>query len=95
MKDMLSNELNVGDCVMVKYGTEWVSGVIAKLQNGGLILGVANPTQKNGAPQQTADVVVLQMTIPLAGQPGQPQPFIVRLDTKARTEAIVESAIKM
>jgi hypothetical protein len=95
MKDMLSNELAVGDCVHVKFGNEWIGGVVVKLHNGGLSLGIANPTQKNGAPQLTADVVVLQVTIPLGGHPGQPQPLVVRLDTKGRTEEIVESTIKM
>jgi hypothetical protein len=38
---------------------------------------------------------VMQVTIPLGGHPGQPEPLIVRLDTKNVKEAIVESAIKM
>lgn len=95
MKDMLANELAIGDCVMVKYGTEWVSGVIVKLQNGGLSLGVGNVTQKNPQAQVTADVLVLQITLPLAGNPGQPQPFVARLDVKNQVSALVESAIKM
>lgn len=96
MRDMLSNELDVGDCVMVKVGAEWVSGVIAKLQNGGISLGVSNPTAKNGgAPQQTADVLVLQITIPLNGVPGHPQPFVARLDAKNQVQAQLESSIKM
>jgi len=95
MKDVCGNELSVGDLVMVKYGNEWVSGMIAKVQNGGLSLGIANPTQKNGQQQITADVVVLQVTIPLGGQPGHPQPFIARLDAKARQEEIVKSTLEM
>jgi len=67
MKDMLSNELKVGDCVHVKFGSEWIGGVIAKLNNGGLSLALPNPTQKNGQQQVTTDVVVLQVTIPLGG----------------------------
>lgn len=96
MKDMLNNELAVGDCVMVKYGQEWLSAVIVKLQNGGLSLGVSNPTQKNGGPAQvTADVLVLQVTMPLAGNPGQPQPFVARLDIKNQVSQLVESSVKM
>lgn len=95
MRDMLNNDLQPGDLVHVKYGNEWVGGVLVKVQNGGLSLGISNPTQKNAPPQLSADVIVLQVTIPLGGQPGQPQPLLVRLDTKSRTEAIVESAIKM
>jgi hypothetical protein len=95
VRDMLNNELAAGDCVMVKYGTEWFSGVIVKVQNGGLSLGIANPTQKNGQPQLTADVLVLQVTLPLAGHPGQPQPFVARLDMKNQVTALVESSIKM
>jgi hypothetical protein len=95
MKDMLSNELKIGDCIMAKYGTEWISGVIVKVQNGGLSLGIANPTQKNGPAQVTADVLVLQITLPLAGQPGQPQPFVARLDVKNQVESVIESSVKM
>jgi hypothetical protein len=95
VKDMLGNELKPGDAVHVKYGNEWVGGVLVKVQNGGLSLGIANPTQKNGQPQLTADVVVLQVTIPLGGQPGLPQPFIVRLDAPNSVTALVESSIKM
>lgn len=95
MRDMLSNELAAGDLVHVKVGSEWLGAILVKVQNGGLSLGIANPTQKNGAPQLTADVVVIQMTIPLGGQPGQPQPFIVRLDKKAQVDAIIESSVKM
>lgn len=95
MKDMLNNELAVGDCVMVKYGNEWMSGVIMKLQNGGLSLGVGNVTQKNPQQQVTADVIVLQVTLPLAGNPGHPQPFVARLDVKNQVSALVESSVKM
>lgn len=95
MRDMLGNELNAGDVVHVKYGNEWVGGVLVKVQSGGLSLGIANPTQKNGQQQITPDVVVLQVTIPLGGDPRGNQPFIVRLDTQAQKDAIVESALKM
>lgn len=95
MKDMLANELAVGDAVLCKYGNEWISGLIAKIQNGGLALGVGNPTVKNPQAQVTADMVVLQVTIPLGGHPGQPQPFIAKLDMRAQKESIIESAIKM
>jgi hypothetical protein len=95
MKDLLGNELKPGDAVHVKYGNEWVGGVLVKVQNGGLSLGIANPTQKNGAPQLTADVIVLQVTIPLGGQPGQPQPFLVRLDAPNSVTQLIESQIKM
>lgn len=95
MRDMLGNDLNAGDLVHVKYGNEWVGGVLVKVQNGGLSLGIANPTLKNAPPQVSADVIVLQVTIPLGGNPGQPQPLLVRLDSKSMTEKIVESAIKM
>jgi hypothetical protein len=95
VKDMLGNELAQGDAVLCKYGNEWVSGLIVKIQNGGLALGIGNATQKNPQAQVTSDMVVLQVTVPLGGYPGQPQPFIAKLDTKARTEALVESAIKM
>lgn len=95
MRDMLSNELEAGDLVHVKVGNEWLGAIIVKVQNGGLSLGISNPTAKNGAPQLTADVVIIQMPIPLGGQPGQPQPFIVRLDKKAQTDQIIESTLKM
>jgi len=95
MRDMLSNELKVGDAVHVKFGSEWIGGVIVKLNDGGLALGIANPTSKNAPQQISADVVVLQVTIPLGGHPGQPQPLIVRLDTKSRTEEIVKSTLAM
>lgn len=92
---MLGNELAAGDCVMVKYGQEWLSAMIVKVQNGGLSLGIANPTQKNGPAQVTADVLVLQVTMPLAGNPGQPQPFVARLDVKNQVNALIESSVKM
>lgn len=95
MKDMLGNTLNAGDLVHVKYGNEWIGGVLAKVQNGGLSLGIANPTQKNGQQQITPDVIVLQVTIPLGGDPRGNQPFIVRLDKTAQVEAIVENSLKM
>lgn len=95
MKDMLGNELAPGDCVMVKYGQEWLSAMIVKVQNGGLSLGIANPTQKNGQQQVTPDIIVLQVTIPLGGDPRGNQPLIVRLDTKAQVEGIIESSLKM
>jgi hypothetical protein len=95
MKDMLSNDLAVGDCVMVKYGNEWLSAVILKMQNGGLSVGVGNLTQKNPQTQVTADVLVLQVTMPLAGHPGQPQPFVARLDVKNKVAELVESSVKM
>lgn len=95
MRDMLGNELAAGDLVHVKYGNEWIGGVLAKVQSGGLSLGIANPTQKNGQQQITPDVVVVQVTIPLGGDPRGNQPFIVRLDKVAQVEAIVESHLKM
>lgn len=98
MKDMLSNELAVGDPVIIKYGNEWITGLLVKIQNGGLSLGVGNLTQKNPqAPQvqQTADVIVVQVTIPLAGPPGLPQQFIARLDAKNLHGPIGESSLKM
>ena len=95
MKDMLGNELKPGDAVHVKYGNEWLGGVLVKVQNGGLSLGISNPTQKNGQPQLTADVIVLQVTIPLGGHPGQPQPFLVRLDAPNAVNNLIESQIKM
>lgn len=95
MKDLLGNDLQPGDSVHVKYGNEWLGGVLVKVQNGGLSLGIANPTQKNGQPQQTADVIVIQMVIPLAGAPGQPQPFLVRLDAPNQVTALIESSVKM
>lgn len=95
MKDMFGNELQPGDCVHVKYGNEWIGGVLVKVQDGGLSLGIANPTQKNGQPQITADVVVIQLTIPLAGNPGQPQPFLVRLDAPNQVQQLIDSSVKM
>lgn len=95
MKDMLGNDLKPGDAVHVKYGTEWLGGVLVKVQNGGISLGIANPTQKNGQPQLTADVIVIQMTVPLAGHPGQPQPFLVRLDAPNSVDKLIESSVKM
>jgi hypothetical protein len=95
VKDMCGNELKAGDCVMAKYGNEWISGMVARVQNGGLSLAISNPTQKNAPQQVTADVVVLQVTLPLAGNPGQPQPFIARLDVKNQVDALVESSLKM
>ena len=95
MRDMLNNELSVGDSVFVKIGQEWLGALIMKLQNGGLSLGVANPTQKNGQQQVTADVVIVQVTIPLGGIPGKPQPFIVRLDAKNAQAEIVKSTLEM
>jgi hypothetical protein len=95
VKDMLGNELRVGDCVMVKYGNEWLSGMLAQLKDGGIAIGLGNPTAKNNQAQVTADVVVVQLTVPLAGPPGQNQPFIARLDIKNQVDAVIESSVKM
>lgn len=59
MKDLLGNDLQPGDSVHVKYGNEWVGGVLVKVQNGGLSLGISNPTLKKAPPQLSADVIVL------------------------------------
>lgn len=95
MRDLLGNELAAGDLVHVKYGNEWIGGLLVKVQSGGLSLGIANPTQKNGRQTVTPDIIVLQVTIPLGGDPRGNQPFIVRLDTKAQVEGIIESSLKM
>lgn len=80
---------------MCKYGNEWVAGLIAKAQDGGIALGIANPSQKNPQAQVTADVVVLQVTIPLSGPPGHPQPFIAKLDIQNRAKEIIDAATNL
>jgi len=78
MKDLLGNELTVGDIVHIKIENIWVYATIAKLQDGGLSLGIA--AQPGQPPPQTPDTVVVQIGASFPQTPGTHQQNIVRLD---------------
>lgn len=93
MKDMLGNDLAVGESVHVKIGNDWVMGTILKIQNGGLaITGIP----KNGRPVGvTPDALFLQVGIGFQGQPGSPQPGLFKISTASSDKAIIESTLEM
>jgi hypothetical protein len=96
VKDQLGNDLQIGDVVMAKVENVWITGVVLKIQGGGLSL--AGTVPKNGQPmagQQSPDLVVLQVGVVLTGRPGFPQPGIVRVDAPNQVTTMVENSVKM
>jgi hypothetical protein len=95
MRDQLGNELAAGDVVHVKVGNEWVLGNIVKVQNGGIaVTGVSanpKPGQQVGV---TPDALVLQMGVGFVqGNPGSPQPGLLKLVAPNAVENIIKSSV--
>lgn len=94
MRDMIGNELTVGDQVHVKIGSDWVMGVIMKIQNGGLaVTGV--PKDKNSPVGITPDALVLQVGVGFQSQPGHPQPGLIKISAPNQVSSLIESSVKM
>jgi hypothetical protein len=95
VRDMMGNELTVGDAVHVKVGNEWVIGSIMKVQNGGIaVTGI--PKNHKDQVGVTMDALVVQLAVGFNQQPpGSNHVMVMKLAGPNAASSIIESSIKM
>jgi len=80
MKDAQGLDVQVGDPVMVRVGTEWIRGHAVKLQDGGLAVASTMPTKPNDPSGTIPDAIVLQVGLAFAMErPGTPHSDLLKL----------------